>query len=385
MKASELIDAIERFFLDLVGTIIPGGLFLAGWVLLFGLPRGASAIGANVQLAPYLPWAAVILAYVMGHAVTGIGSILIQPRWCVKPLRRHRWLAWLVKGFKSEKESAETIMEEQIYEAFRGRALQQMPWLAQVNKDQFNEWRSIAMSLLSSQENHTAYRFMFISLLNLGAATVPIVLGIVWLFSGIALFAVWLQPWGSSLFPQRPSIDWSVAIAGAVATWFFLERRLVFFERSLRVPFAMGIVKLVAQEPPTIGGSGTGKPKTVYLAGGTHSNWQDLAIARLRGWNILDPRTHKLQDERAYTLWDLEAIQRSDWILAYFEGTNPGGYNLALEIGYAKALGKKIMYVDERSGVDENVRRYSGMLRATADLTPNSLNDAVNLLAELQH
>jgi hypothetical protein len=58
----------------------------------------------------------------------------------------------------------------------------------------------------------------------------------------------------------------------------------------------------------------------------------------------------------------------------------PVAINLALELGYAKALGKKIILVDEKSAGDDQTRRYTGMLRATADITPYSLDEAITFL-----
>ncbi|MFN7609952.1 MAG: hypothetical protein ACK5QX_03290, partial [bacterium] len=71
---------------------------------------------------------------------------------------------------------------------------------------------------------------------------------------------------------------------------------------------------------------------------------------------------------------------RCDWMLAYLEESNPGGYNLAFEIGYAKALGKKVILVDTKSTKDEAIRRYTGMLHASADVKSNTLEDALKLL-----
>jgi nucleoside 2-deoxyribosyltransferase len=122
---------------------------------------------------------------------------------------------------------------------------------------------------------------------------------------------------------------------------------------------------------------------SVYLAGGSRSSWQDVASERLSGWNIIDPRTHQLSDEHAYTAWDLEGIRRSDWVLANFEATNPGGYNLALEVGYAKALGKRIILIDEKGSADPSVRRYTSMLHACSDFTPQSLDEAISFLQKL--
>ena len=83
-------------------------------------------------------------------------------------------------------------------------------------------------------------------------------------------------------------------------------------------------------------------------------------------------------------MWDLEAIQRSDWIFAYLEANNPGGYALAAEIGYAKALGKRVLLVNEKRGDDERNGRYFDLLSATCDLEFTSLAEGIEFLRKLE-
>ena len=123
------------------------------------------------------------------------------------------------------------------------------------------------------------------------------------------------------------------------------------------------------------------KKNTVYLAGGFHSNWQEKVILSLKGWTVHDPSSHNIQNPSEYTDWDLKAIQNSDVILAYMEKDNPGGYALALEIGYAKALGKKILLVEEHK--DKDRQKYFEMVRAVADCTFPDIDNAIKYLAKI--
>lgn len=116
-------------------------------------------------------------------------------------------------------------------------------------------------------------------------------------------------------------------------------------------------------------------PRTIYLAGGLRSGWQKQVHASLKSWSILDPSTHGLDDPQDFARWDLEAIRRSDYILAYMEASNPGGYALALEIGFAKALEKKIFLVEEHPNDDR--RRRFAMIRAVVDRFFPTLADAL--------
>lgn len=123
---------------------------------------------------------------------------------------------------------------------------------------------------------------------------------------------------------------------------------------------------------------------TVYLAGGFRSGWQDQVMAAIEGVRFVDPRQHHLEDEKHYTQWDLDGVRQSDWVFAFFEATNPGGFSLALEVGFAKALEKRIIYIDQKSANDPQVGRYLGMVRACADVVFPSLEEGIRFLQTLQ-
>jgi nucleoside 2-deoxyribosyltransferase len=117
------------------------------------------------------------------------------------------------------------------------------------------------------------------------------------------------------------------------------------------------------------------KCPVVYLAGGFHSRWQDVVRARLPDLEYLDPRDHNLESPEEYTAWDLQAVRQCDVVFGNMETSNPGGYALALEVGYAKALGKRIYLVDSLG--DQGTGRYFEMVRQCADLTFEDLESAI--------
>ena len=119
--------------------------------------------------------------------------------------------------------------------------------------------------------------------------------------------------------------------------------------------------------------------KTLYLAGGFHSGWQ-AAVHEVLGdqYIILDPSTHDLPDASAYTAWDLKAIRRCDAVLAHMENTNPGGYALAMELGFARALGKTIVLVDN---LEPARAKYFGMVREIATRRFQDLREACAYLS----
>lgn len=119
--------------------------------------------------------------------------------------------------------------------------------------------------------------------------------------------------------------------------------------------------------------------KKIYLAGGFGSNWQVEVFARLSdAFVLLDPSAHNIQDPAEYTRWDLEAIRESDIVLANMEASNPGGYSLALEVGFAKALGKRIFMVDQIQ--DPSVHRYFEMVRQCSERVFPTLGEALDHL-----
>jgi nucleoside 2-deoxyribosyltransferase len=119
--------------------------------------------------------------------------------------------------------------------------------------------------------------------------------------------------------------------------------------------------------------------KRIYLAGGFKSGWQNTVFRELSDFEVLDPSTHNIEDPAAYTEWDLRAVRECDVILANMEESNPGGYALALEVGYAKALGKRIVFVDQ---IHDPIRkRYFEMIRQTSDRVFSTLADALAFIS----
>jgi len=132
---------------------------------------------------------------------------------------------------------------------------------------------------------------------------------------------------------------------------------------------------MLAKRPPPL--------RKIYLAGGFRSNWQAEVAVRLAGsFELLDPSAHNIQDPAEYTRWDLEAIRQSDILLANMEPTNPGGYSLALEVGFAAALGKPIFLVDQVD--DPSVKRYFEIVRECSERVFATLNEAIDHLSSME-
>ena len=103
-------------------------------------------------------------------------------------------------------------------------------------------------------------------------------------------------------------------------------------------------------------------PIQVYLAGGFYSGWQDRVKQAAPQHIYHDPRYHGLNIEAEYTAWDIARIRESDVVFAYLDNTNPGGHNMAFELGLADGLGIPYVLVQDNKQFD----RYVGMLRQRA-------------------
>lgn len=122
--------------------------------------------------------------------------------------------------------------------------------------------------------------------------------------------------------------------------------------------------------------------RKIYLAGGFRSGWQETVKSKLKGFELLDPGAHGIEDPVEYTRWDLAAVRDSEIVLANMEASNPGGYSLALEVGFAKALGKSIYLVDQIE--DPSVSRYFEMVRQCSDRVFQTLDEAIEYIAAME-
>lgn len=417
MKPTEFVEALERFFLDFIGTVLPGLSLLIG--LSFVIQGTPIRIPENIfAAAPDSAWVLVLLvAYILGHAVTSAGLTMVE--WLETAYRsdlvktalcdadsstseahdptkirtpkdsqvtQERWLLSFVRP---EREIATELQKDPVFHMFLRSIKAKMPGMENELQElrSVRTWRNLAMSI-APEQNQLVYRFQFIALLNLGVATASVVSGCVWLILRLV----------RELAPATHVIEVNIPVLLTlllVAPYFFLERYYSFSVRSLKVPFSMALAKLcllpptapkteTPAPPSTADASPIGSPPVVYLAGGFRSRWQDAVKMEAPRLKYLDPRIHGIKAKEEYTVWDLDAVRKSDYVFAYLEATNPAGFALALEIGFAKALGKRVILVDEKSAADPSVARYLEMITATSDLSFTSLPDGIQFLKKLE-
>lgn len=117
----------------------------------------------------------------------------------------------------------------------------------------------------------------------------------------------------------------------------------------------------------------------VYLAGGMRTNWQDTVKQEFPDIVFIDPRDHNCKSEDSYTTWDLTGVQKCDIVFAFLESSNPAGQGLCVELGFARASEKYVIYAEE----PRDNAKYFGMCRAISDFTcigENSLQRCIEHL-----
>ena len=121
------------------------------------------------------------------------------------------------------------------------------------------------------------------------------------------------------------------------------------------------------------------RKQKVYLAGGMHSDWREK-IRTLQNVEFIDPKEKEMKRKfelQEYGTWDLNYIKQCDICFVYMEKTNPSGFGLAVEAGYAKGKDKTVILVLE-PGHEKD--RYLQFLRKVADATYDNLEEAIDFL-----
>lgn len=126
------------------------------------------------------------------------------------------------------------------------------------------------------------------------------------------------------------------------------------------------------------------KGHRIYLSGGFRSGWQDRVIQACPELEFFDPRMHQLESPEQYTFWDLHHLQQCDILFGYMEPNNPSGLGLALEVGYARALAKLVVIVDEKSPQDKEFALYFAITRTAADVVLDALEAGIEFIASFE-
>lgn len=326
-------------------------------------------------------------SYACGHFLTFAGINFIEP-----VLRRlgNVFAAipkFPMKRITSSSEIQKAVVESSTSKLFIEEIRKCKMGLASMKLETANEIRNLALGI-EGVDKALTHRFTFLGLFNLTVATALVITVISW--SAASLLNVY--------FPSILS-SCSIGIELSVRSWNWLfpvlivmfsvgliERHSRFYGISFRVPVSEALSKILLKN--NMGDIHQEATKTkvvpvIYLAGGFKSGWQDR-FNSVFGNDVksLDPRLHKIIDPKNYTSCDLAGIQACDIVFAYLENSNPAGYALALEIGYAKAMGKIIIFVDEKSKEIGEKSRYFDMVKASSDYFSEDIEVGYQFLRE---
>lgn len=226
------LQTAERFFLDLVGTVVPGSFVAVPLVV--ASPSVAGFQYFSVPPEGAFDWVGlIVVSYVLGHVVSSVGDI------CIKPLlgRFARWSPFeRMWGGETAFREFRILVRPHLHDV--GEISKDEPGQSRRERD-VHELRNIAMSLITADERHLVYRFRFLSLLNFGVATsVGILVLVLLVLLGIQLFD------GVRVAPS----PWLLLVAIVVP--FLLHRGADFERRTIEVPFAMAVAHLL-RDPPT--------------------------------------------------------------------------------------------------------------------------------------
>lgn len=143
--------------------------------------------------------------------------------------------------------------------------------------------------------------------------------------------------------------------------------------------------------------------KNVYLCGGFRSCWQKKIIQALEDFPVewFNPADQKLDGDylplELYSPLDEIKLRECDIVFAYLEASNPVIINIALELGFAKGLGKITILVNEWT--EDNLKngklatskpnegwfkpRYLEMLLDWCDFVVTDLGIGIEILKKL--
>lgn len=345
-------------------------MLLISLSLLFG-PSLNDAFGESLVIPPRdsAQWAfAIIVAYIVGASMQAIGEHVVVR---AIDLTRHIQPGWRVGDIEPTDAFVERTTEGAPFLAARSMLSAHLHF--EVVRD-LHEVRNLAMSIAPDRISEV-YRNMYTSQLCLGSSVALLITSI------IAMVCLGLDHF-TSVDPQTRSfgIAW-IAVFLPMAI-FLLDRRFRYYGISMRIPIHIALAKM-SEGSITKEGAMPMKGHRVYLAGGMRGTWQDQVKAACPGLNFSDPRTHGLTEPTEFAAWDLDHVRQSDAVFGYMSKDNPSGLGLALELGYAKALRKLTILVDEKSPQDEAFARHFAIVATTTDVTKSCLADGIAFLQSL--
>ncbi|WP_146009482.1 hypothetical protein [Deinococcus planocerae] len=215
MDLEKAISAVERFFLDIIGNIIPGGVLLIGIIHLFNpsiLPY--YALNINISSATWL--CIVTIMYVLGYATSSFSKVIIRLLKLSGNLR---------KKFDDKEIAKKIFLRSKI------RALASRLEIEAEDSAGMFRLRNYILSRVSTEDNYLTRRFRFISLLNIGLASsllIVMLLTALCTVISIILDRTLIYPFSTIIY-----------IGMALLIVAFIDRFIEFHIRTLELPFSV--------------------------------------------------------------------------------------------------------------------------------------------------
>jgi len=375
MKIESIVEILTTFFLDVVGTVMPGLLLLLSIWAAIAFPGHSFVTNALLNNSAIAILISIFAGYVVGNAFMATYERAFSfPREIP-----NAWLA-VLSWIKGKKTARQIEAESARLDESKEDALMKRPDVLAFSKfcqlqgyvdgqtRNFRVLRSIAISIAPGSSSLT-YKFVALSRLY-GAMSILIPVD----------FALFL--FHADVTPLRVPIAAFLIVSYTVGFSMF-KQSATFFRRAQTVPFSFALIEM--KKTHTASTETSDHSQKVYLAGGFHSGWQKIvrsAFHNVLEVTFLDPSTHNIKDSLDYTPWDLSAISASQIVFAYLEEGNPGAYALSLELGYAAALKKRIVLVDTVPTKDAR-HKYFEMVRAVTNNKAPSLEQGIELLKDM--
>lgn len=252
------LKSLEAFFFDIIGSVLPGLLLLAGLGLAIDPASLQSLLDSPTLHRVGGVWVLAAAGFIAGQAVTVLGRLVVWPVMCflfgcdsssqkntdslnLSPCPVDKPPKWRLVG---EKGILAKVGRSPAFTAF----VQSHAEYAKIPLDDIRTWRSLALGML---DNRTLLieRFMFIHLLNLGVATAILVPAVV----AVVLI---LARGGLALIHGGPLVDlahsacpvFCVFLLSLISAYIFVHRAEEFFNRTQITPFTMAVGKRLAEE-----------------------------------------------------------------------------------------------------------------------------------------
>lgn len=216
MDVEKGVITIEKFFLDLIGNVFPGGFLILGILFLVN-PSIVYyyALNINVSTATWL----VLLAfmYVVGYAVSSLSKVLI----------------YIIKSLK--KKNLKFNDQEMAKKMFQKKRIKDLSKDLDISGEDMNsllDLRDYILSHISPADNYLTRRFRFISLLNIGMATS---LCIILIYS----FLNYLYEIAYNTYSSGYHLTLRDVTLLFIAVVLFCDRWLEFYIRAIKLPFSV--------------------------------------------------------------------------------------------------------------------------------------------------